>query len=454
MKLVQLKCPSCGSELKIRKDSDKAKCEFCGITTIIDDEKIVVEHQIKNNNLDIMYENAFIYLNKLKKYKEAKKIFLKLSKIKPGDSKIWMGLILAETENFNVNMLDEGCNFPDSLFLEEAFENYISTADDDGERKEFEEKYKKYSYIVQKNIDLVIENERNEIAEKDSVNRKIILCVFFIITLLIIVIFLENGEIEEPYEMTTSEKIEEYYSYIDTIDCPYFKDGIMDIEMDENLFITKDKVYEITREGLFSNNYQCREVGALGDNIDLVGELRLFDYRYADTIRLFAITENGYVCSLPDLNCKKNYASSIIEPILEKRAMTNYQVLFRPYENGVSENKALVYLNDSKELYYASEIRNAYYTGDVLLQKIDLNFKEGEKIIHIGKNVTTNKGVYYVKEYISNYEECNKYVDVECVNKYGLFKLKRLSSLYDEIYFVGRYIVSKDGRIYSGESDR
>ena len=48
----------------------------------------------------------------------------------------------------------------------------------------------------------------------------------------------------------------------------------------------------------------------------------------------------------------------------------------------------------------------------------------------------------------------NNVISISCVSKYGLFKLKRLSSLYDKIYFVGRYVVTKDSYIYEGTSNK
>ena len=42
MKLVDFKCPNCGSGIKADTDSRTATCEYCGSTFAIDDESLTV----------------------------------------------------------------------------------------------------------------------------------------------------------------------------------------------------------------------------------------------------------------------------------------------------------------------------------------------------------------------------------------------------------------------------
>ena len=46
MKLISVKCPSCGSNLKIKNKVSKMKCEYCGANVILDDEVVKVKHII------------------------------------------------------------------------------------------------------------------------------------------------------------------------------------------------------------------------------------------------------------------------------------------------------------------------------------------------------------------------------------------------------------------------
>ena len=59
MKLIQLKCPSCGAKLEINPSLDKYTCNYCGVTTILDDEKIIVK------NVSSKLQN---YLTELEEY--------------------------------------------------------------------------------------------------------------------------------------------------------------------------------------------------------------------------------------------------------------------------------------------------------------------------------------------------------------------------------------------------
>lgn len=52
MKLVSLKCPSCGADLKINSELKQFTCNFCGTTSLLDDETKKVEVTIKNTKAD------------------------------------------------------------------------------------------------------------------------------------------------------------------------------------------------------------------------------------------------------------------------------------------------------------------------------------------------------------------------------------------------------------------
>ena len=53
MKLTAAKCPSCGADIEVDKDSDKTKCEFCGSSIIVEDAiaKIKISGSVEISNL-------------------------------------------------------------------------------------------------------------------------------------------------------------------------------------------------------------------------------------------------------------------------------------------------------------------------------------------------------------------------------------------------------------------
>ena len=78
MRLIKLKCDSCGSVLKVRDDQKKVTCEYCGFSFIVDDEVSRVEinenfkytdearlkeSDVRSKELDYLYKD-----NKLKMF--------------------------------------------------------------------------------------------------------------------------------------------------------------------------------------------------------------------------------------------------------------------------------------------------------------------------------------------------------------------------------------------------
>ena len=178
MKLVKLKCPNCGANLNLEADKDIIKCKFCGMNAIVDDEKIVVEHKIKDDKYETALENAFVYLNKLKKYKKSKELFLILSEIKPSDPQVWKGLIKSETKNFNELSLDSnGKTIVDLKLVKSAFEDWQSLSEED---KEFKDEYDNYCRLIYK--------IKTEHSKKKQKKNKALLLIFicFLISLLVV----------------------------------------------------------------------------------------------------------------------------------------------------------------------------------------------------------------------------------------------------------------------------
>ncbi len=99
MKLVKLKCPSCGSNLEINKELKAFTCNYCGTTTMVDDEIIKVEHRIVGTKKKERIE-ALEALVDDKRYDVALKKAEKLSEDYPQESRIWLALLRTLTEDF------------------------------------------------------------------------------------------------------------------------------------------------------------------------------------------------------------------------------------------------------------------------------------------------------------------------------------------------------------------
>jgi LSD1 subclass zinc finger protein len=170
MKLIRLKCSNCGANLEIKEDAKKIKCQYCNVTTIIDDEVIKIEHKIINDDIDRKLTNASTYLYKLEKYEEAKKTYLELSKLIPDNAAVWKGIILSETEHFSKIYSLENDEVPvDIEFIADAFKSYKALESDEKLLKKFQEDYdnyvKKYAEDVANqhlNDNQVLEDDENK----------------------------------------------------------------------------------------------------------------------------------------------------------------------------------------------------------------------------------------------------------------------------------------------------
>ena len=101
MKLIETKCPNCGSSLKVEKRKKNVECEYCGANFVVDDNTIEVKHLNAGEiNEEQEYINADTNLNKLKNYDEAYNIYLSLSKRYVDNPEVWIGLLRSLTRDF------------------------------------------------------------------------------------------------------------------------------------------------------------------------------------------------------------------------------------------------------------------------------------------------------------------------------------------------------------------
>ena len=87
MKLVSLRCPSCGADLKINSELKNGVCNFCGYSFIIDDEIHHIEVDIPNaRNAGFEFEQGRIASqesNVAKRREEAKRLATKIRSLIP-----------------------------------------------------------------------------------------------------------------------------------------------------------------------------------------------------------------------------------------------------------------------------------------------------------------------------------------------------------------------------------
>lgn len=102
MKIIVLKCPSCGASLKVSDSLKSFTCNFCGTTTLLDDEIIRVEHTIKNLDKDEIYKKIDGYI-KIDYLDEAKDTIDELIKKRAFDSRTWLYAIKVYTNNYSEN---------------------------------------------------------------------------------------------------------------------------------------------------------------------------------------------------------------------------------------------------------------------------------------------------------------------------------------------------------------
>ena len=101
MKLITIKCPSCGAKLQINNLTKKTKCEYCDNEIILDDNTLNVKHLMAGQITEEQeFINAETNLNKLKNYQDSYNTYLSLSKRYVDRKEIWLGLLRSFTNDF------------------------------------------------------------------------------------------------------------------------------------------------------------------------------------------------------------------------------------------------------------------------------------------------------------------------------------------------------------------
>lgn len=179
MKLVAAKCPSCGADIEVDKNSDKTKCEFCNTKIIVDEAiqkyKVEVSGNIEVDNLPKLEnylklgERYYIDLD----YKESFKNYSKALELDPDNFLVVLryGItksLLSLSNGFDIKSLQNGLKNALKLLDENDYTKNICISEANDALIEIVNKLMD-SY---KNNNLMTNNMISEL------NRKLIDCVY------------------------------------------------------------------------------------------------------------------------------------------------------------------------------------------------------------------------------------------------------------------------------------
>lgn len=122
MKLIQLKCPSCGSNIETDGRQTSFTCSYCGQTALIDNETIKIEHVVIDNSLEEEYKRIDTCYQ-LGYYSKALSVSKELSEKYPYDARVWLYLIRSLTEDYSNYYVDVEK-------IKEWYGNYIKIEED------------------------------------------------------------------------------------------------------------------------------------------------------------------------------------------------------------------------------------------------------------------------------------------------------------------------------------
>jgi len=168
MKLISVKCPNCNANLKIKQNSKKMQCEYCGSTVLLDDGTIKVKHIVEGQITEEQeFINAATNLNKIKDYEASYKGYLSLSKRYVNNEEIWIGLLRSLTQDFTYKYASDNLKKE----YQKYWSNYISLAEEK-DIKKYREKYQKYVDKVK------VTEEKSELQREDNEKCYIMVTIF------------------------------------------------------------------------------------------------------------------------------------------------------------------------------------------------------------------------------------------------------------------------------------
>ena len=154
MKLVSVKCPSCGAVVEVDEYSRSFQCKHCGVSTVIEKDSY------NTNYNDERLQKIELMIREHKNYKDAKSKFKFMIDSDPRDPRPWLGLVRCLTCDFTEKLYISPENFP-PIWLDRMEENinyYFSKYEQLENKQETLQSIKGY-------LDEYIQNNRNEYEE-------------------------------------------------------------------------------------------------------------------------------------------------------------------------------------------------------------------------------------------------------------------------------------------------
>lgn len=231
-----------------------------------------------------------------------------------------------------------------------------------------------------------------------------------------------------------------YSNYKKNIVCSELND-IVDVSDDFRYFITKDhKMYKLSYDKPYSNDENCKQ---LETKYQL---LRFLDDRVIGTDGTSLYKQDGYDgMSLKLSSSYKELNNTIFGGKIKD-----------PYYD-VNESK---FIYKDKYIYLLIKEENVVeYGDDIVFQP-----KEDETIDYIiDMTIKTNKHIYVFDEKVTNQEECDKYADVNCIEKRSFYPVDSfiygnndnlIKNNVNEIAFYkyngeNTFVMMNDGSVYT-----
>lgn len=152
MSFEAAKCPSCGANIQVPTDTERANCMYCGRQIIVKDA--ISKHKIEvsgtvtvENDIESMLKSAEGFLM-LEKWAEAEKLLAKIIEQDSTDYRGWWGRFLVKTKNLeSVSQVGNDIDTSDAdtaiLLAPESIRLKLKHAFD-----EYTRKNKKYTLII------------------------------------------------------------------------------------------------------------------------------------------------------------------------------------------------------------------------------------------------------------------------------------------------------------------
>lgn len=133
VKFVNAKCPSCGATLKLSKEEENVKCEYCNQEIIVDDAIACYKLKLSGNvSIDGITTNSDLIevaneLLDMGEFLKAKRKFLEFSEKCPDNYQGWLGLLICRTRNFTIK--DNNIMFENDV--NKYYEHFLKAAPED-----------------------------------------------------------------------------------------------------------------------------------------------------------------------------------------------------------------------------------------------------------------------------------------------------------------------------------